>query len=62
MTADIIYKRISYRICIYIYCNIIPTAPNKALDAVSILSYNSPKRVLRKITCLSDTIVLHSNV
>ena len=59
MTADIIYKRISY---IYIYCNIIPTAPNKALNAVSIMSYNSPKRVLCTITCLSDTIVLHSNV
>ena len=52
MTVDIIYKRIRYRICIiYIYCNIIPTAPNKALDAVSItiMSYNSPKRVLRKL-------------
>ena len=46
MTADIIYKRISY---MYIYCNIIPTAPNKALDAVSIMTYNSPKRVLRKL-------------
>ena len=33
----------------YIYCNIIPTAPNKALDAISIMSYNSPKRVLRKL-------------
>ena len=42
---------------IYLYCNIIPTAPNKALDAVSIMSYNSPKRALCKITCLSDTIV-----
>ena len=56
MTADIIYKRISY-MYIHLYCNVIPTAPNKALDAVSIMSYNSPKRALCKITCLSDTIV-----
>ena len=49
---------------IYLYCNIIPTAPNKALDAVSIMSYNSLKRALCKITCLSDThsIIAHWSI
>ena len=42
---------------IYLYCNIIPTAPNKALDTESIMSYNSPKRALCKITCLNNIIV-----